>query len=75
MKNPISPIVRLARRLRLQAAEADLEYMEARAPVAIAEQRAHVDRLRARAAVPPLPLISADEIRADIERQAKRVLL
>lgn len=75
MKNPLSPIVLLARRLRLQAAEADLEYMEARAPAAIAEQRAHVNRLRARAAVPPLPPISAEMIRDRIERDAKRVLL
>lgn len=75
MKNPISPIVRLARRLRLQAAEADLEYMEARAPVAIAEQRAHVDRLRASVQVPALPPISAERIRERIERDAKRVLL
>lgn len=42
----IAPIVRMARRLRLQAAESDLLFLEARAPVVLAEQRAHVDRLR-----------------------------
>lgn len=72
----IAPIVRMARRLRLQAAEADLAFLEARAPVVIAEQRAHVATLRQRAGLRPVhrPL-SADQIRADIERQAKRVLL
>ncbi len=47
--NIISPIQRLARRirrLRLEAAEADLLFLEARAPVVIAEQRAHIERLR-----------------------------
>lgn len=76
MKNPLSPIVRLARRLRLRAAESDLAYMEARAPVVIAEQRAHVATLRQRAGLRPVHrTLSADQIRADIERQAKRVLL
>ncbi len=42
----IAPIVRMARRLRLQAAESDLIFLEARAPVVLAEQRAHVERLR-----------------------------
>jgi len=77
MKNPLSPIVRLARHLRLQAAEADLAYMEARAPAAIAQQRAHVDRLRASVQVqaPPLPPPSAESICRRIERSAKQVLL
>lgn len=42
----LAPIVRMARRLRLQAAESDLIFLEARAPVVLAEQRAHVERLR-----------------------------
>ena len=72
----IAPIVRMARRLRLQAAEADLAFLEARAPVVIAQQRAHVALLRQRAGLRPvLRSISADQIRADIERQAKAVLL
>lgn len=75
MKNPLSPIVRLARHLRLQAAEADLAYMEARAPAAIAQQRAHVDRLRASVQAPPLPPPSAESICRRIERNAKQVLL
>lgn len=75
MKNPLSPIIRLARRLRLQAAESDLAFLEARAPIAIAEQRARVDQLRKRAELPPLPPISAELIRDRIERDAKRVLL
>lgn len=74
MKNPLSPIVRLARRLRLRAAESVLAYMEARAPVVIAEQRAHVNRLRAAAEAPPLAPISAERIRQRIERAAKQVL-
>lgn len=47
--NTISRIVRLARRLRLRAAESDLAFLEARAPVVIAQQRARVAQLRARA--------------------------
>ena len=75
MKNPLSPIVRLARHLRLQAAEADLAYMEARAPAAIAQQRAHVDRLRTSVQAPPLLPPSAESICRRIERSAKQVLL
>lgn len=72
----ISRIVRLARRLRLRAAESDLAFLEARAPVVIAQQRAHVAQLRARAGYSPEPCaMCADAIRADIERQAKAVLL
>ncbi|ENO76558.1 hypothetical protein B447_17481 [Thauera sp. 27] len=75
MRNPLSPIVRLARHLRLQAAEADLAYMEARGPAAIAQQRAHVNRLRAAVQAPPLLPISTEAIRRRIERNAKQVLL
>lgn len=71
----IAPIVRTARRLRLQAAEADLAFMEARAPVVLAAQRAHVASLRQRAGLRPSQHLSADTIRADIERSAKQVLL
>lgn len=72
----IAPIVRMARRLRLQAAEADLAFMEARAPVVLAAQRAHVASLRQRAGLRRSQrTLSADIIRADIERSAKQVLL
>jgi hypothetical protein len=72
----IAPIVRMARRLRLQAAETDLAFLEARAPIVIAEQRAHVARLRHRAGLCFVSrTLSADQIRAEIERQAKQVLL
>lgn len=72
----IAPIVRLARHLRLRAAESDLAFMESRAPIVLAEQRAHVAKLRLRAGVSQdAARPSADQIRAGIERQAKRVLL
>lgn len=71
---PITRLINAARRLRLQAAEADLAFLEARAPIVIADQRAHVDQLRARAGPPPLPS-STDAIRRRIEHAAKSQLL
>ncbi|WP_068635049.1 hypothetical protein [Thauera butanivorans] len=67
-------IISAARRLRLQAAEADLAFLEARAPLAIADQRARVDQLRAKEGLPPVPS-SADAIRRDIERATKAAIL
>lgn len=69
----ISPIRRLARhinRVRLAMAESDLAFLEARAPIVIEQQRALVDRRRARAG---LPLITADSetIRRQVEQRAK----
>jgi hypothetical protein len=69
-----SPIRMLARHLRLRAAEQDLAYLEARAPVVIAEQRARVARLRDRAGLPPMP-ITADTVRRAVERAAKAEFL
>ncbi|WP_068638749.1 hypothetical protein [Thauera butanivorans] len=70
----ITRLINAARRLRLQAAEADLAFLEARAPIVIADQRARVDQLRARAGLPPLP-DSADAIRRAVEHRAKTSLL
>ncbi len=71
MKNPLSPILRAARRLRAEAAEADLAFLEARAPHAIAQQRALVAHLRQRAGMPALSANSED-IRRAVERRAKQ---
>lgn len=68
--NPLAPIVRMARRLRLQAAEADLAYLEARAPYAIEQQRALVNRLRSAAGLAP-EVIDSETIRQRVERRAK----
>lgn len=71
--NILSPIRRLARhvhRMRLEMAESDLAFLEARAPIVIEQQRALVDRRRARAG---LPRIAADSetIRRQVEQRAK----
>ena len=71
MKNPLSPILRAARRLRAEAAEADLAFLEARAPHAIAQQRALVAHLRQRAGMPALSANSED-IRRAVERRSKQ---
>jgi hypothetical protein len=60
----------MARRLRLQAAEADLAYLEAHAPYAIEQQRALVNRLRAGAGLPP-GVVDSETIRQRVERRAK----
>lgn len=70
----ITRLINAARRLRLQAAEADLAFLEARAPLVIADQRARVNQLRARTGLPPLP-DSADAIRRAVEHRAKTSLL
>lgn len=66
----LAPILRAARRLRAEAAEADLAFLEARAPHAIAEQRALVAHLRQRAGLPALAANSED-IRRQVEYRAK----
>lgn len=68
-----APIVRLARRLRLQAAEADLQFLEARAPIVIAEQRAHVAALRHGLGMQAVPELDTETIRREVERRAKRI--
>lgn len=67
-------IISAARRLHLQAAEADLAFLEARAPLVIADQRARVDQLRAAAGLPPMPSDS-ESIRLRIEHAVKAALL
>ena len=59
------------RRLRLQAAEADLAFLEARAPVAIEAQRALVERRRAALGLPTAPRDS-ETFRRRVELRAKR---
>ena len=70
----IAPIVRIARRIRLQQAETELLFLEARAEQDIQRQRARVARLRDRTGQPPMP-ITADTLRRMVERNAKAVLL
>jgi hypothetical protein len=73
--NIMSPIRRLARRInrmRLAMAESDLAFLEARAPVTIAEQRAAVQRLRAKVEITEL-VASADAIARRAERKIKRI--
>lgn len=67
-------------RLRLRMAAGDLAFMEARATLALADQRARVrelatrlDRLEAGTRNPPQP--TAEEVRARAERRLKEVLL
>ena len=67
----LAPILRAARRLRAEAAEADLAFLEARAPHAIAQQRALVAHLRQRAGMPALSANSED-IRRAVERRSKQ---
>lgn len=73
--NAITRLIRAVRRLQLAMAESDLNWMEGRAPVAIAQQQARVATLRQRLAMTATTPDSVDQIRARIERQAKRVLL
>lgn len=69
----IAPIVRMARRLRLRAAEADLQFLEDRAPTVIAAQRAHVAALRQAAGLASGPTPDTETIRRQIERRAKNL--
>lgn len=73
--NILSPVRRLARhinRVRLAMAESDLAFLEARAPITIAEQRAAVQRLRCKVATDEL-VASADAIARKAERRIKRL--
>ncbi|WP_068634932.1 hypothetical protein [Thauera butanivorans] len=69
----IKTLITWLRHLRLQAAEADLQFLEARAPFAIAEQRALVARRRAALGLPTH--IDTETVRRRAERNAKEVLL
>lgn len=71
----MSPIRRLARRInrmRLEIAESELRWIEARAPQTIAEHRKAVQRLRCKLATADL-LDSADAIARKAERKIKRL--
>lgn len=68
----IKHLLTLTRRIRLHMAEGDLASMEIRAPRAIAEARAEVERLRALVdGRHPGQPASTDQIRALVERRAK----
>jgi hypothetical protein len=78
MKTLAQTLARLIARMRLTVAANDLAFMEARAPQALAAQRAHVRHLAARLHLldggAPAP-VSADCIRARAERRLKERLL
>jgi len=72
----IAPIVRLARRIRLQQAEAELLFLEARAQQDIPRQRCRVASLRLQViADNPRPPIDMITITRRIELAQKRDLL
>lgn len=80
MKTLLITLSRGITRLRLRMAAGDLAFMEARAPLVLADQRAHVralaarlDRLEAGTCTPTPP--TAEEVRARAERRLKEVLL
>lgn len=80
MKTLLNTLQRSITRVRLALAASDLAFMEARAPAALADQRAHVhalaahlDRLEA-GTCDPTPA-TAEEVRARAERRLKEVLL
>lgn len=80
MKTLLITLLRGITRLRLRMAAGDLAFMEARAPLALADQRARVrelaarlDRLEAGTCNPTPP--TAEEVRARVERRLKEVLL
>lgn len=80
MKTLLTTLSRGITRLRLRMAAGDLAFMEARAPLALADQRARVrelatrlDRLEAGNCNPTPP--TAEEVRARAERRLKEVLL
>lgn len=80
MRTLINTLRRAITRGRLAIAQNDLAWMEARAPLALADQRAHVralaarlDRLEAGTCNPTPP--TAEEVRARAERRLKEVLL
>lgn len=86
MRPLITTLRRAVTRARLAMAASDLAFMEARAPHALAQQRAHVraladrlDTLEAGLCNPcpaePTPTARADDVRARIERELKEALL
>lgn len=84
MKTLINTIRRAAVRARLVIAASDLAFMEARAPLAIADQRAVVRHLAARLDLlesdmcnpcAAEPHVSSEDIRARAERRMKEALL
>lgn len=88
MKTLIATLRRAVTRARLAIAESDLAWMESRGPFALRQQRAHVralaeqlDTLEADLcdpcpASPPRPYaVTADDVRARIERNLKEALL
>lgn len=80
MKTLLITLSRGITRLRLSLAEQDLAFMEARAPLVLGDQRAHVRALAARldrleaGVCNPNPT-TAEEVRARAERRAKEGLL
>ncbi len=88
MKNLLTWLRYTLTRARYEMAAADLDFMEAHAPRAIAQQRDHVIRLQSRMdqlqlrllALTPTPsdqptAARADDVRARVERSANGVLL
>jgi hypothetical protein len=80
MRTLINTLRRAITRGRLAIAQNDLAWMEARAPLCLREQRAHVralatrlDRLEAGTCNPTPP--TAEEVLARAERRLKEVLL
>lgn len=83
MQTLIATLRRAVTRARLAMASSDLAFMEARAPHALAQQRAHVralanqlDTLESGLCAPSQSRrLSAEEVRARTERRLKEALL
>ncbi|MFT3758464.1 hypothetical protein [Thauera sp.] len=65
-----SRILNLIRRARLAMAESDLQFLEARAPIAIEAQRELVSQRRAALGLPAMPC-DAETVRREVEHRAK----
>lgn len=82
MKTLLKTLAAQIQRVRLAIAESDLRWMEARAPISLREQRAHVrrlaeslDGLEADLCNPAPDVVTTDDIRHAVERRLKGAVL